>query len=106
MRNSINLIKALEKNLNAEFEQATKEFNNAEFVWSATNKLVLELETEYLDDKSVGEKLDKAYIEDKQAREVYEEKHYTYERLKDATMALSKLIHSYCDAMELDESYI
>jgi len=99
---TIKKLMALENAMNTELEKAEKDYNNADFVFSATNELVFDLETEYINGVDVGSKLDTAYSENDKAHQTYEDKRYTYEKLKDASIALGKAIRNYCDAMEID----
>ena len=93
---------ALENAVNSKLEKAEKDYHNADFVFSATNELVFELETDYINGLDVKTKLDTAYKENEEAGNTYEDKRYTYEKFKSASIALGKAIRDYCDAMEID----
>ena len=102
---TINTIRNLESLIYAELSKAEREYNNADFVWSATSETVLNLETEYLDNKEIGTMLDKAYEENDEAAKVAEDKRYTYEKMRDAHIELGKFIRYYMEANELDNIF-
>ncbi len=99
---TIKKLMTIEEAINSKLEEAEKDYHNAESIFSNTSELIFNLETEYINGADVGSKLDTAYSENDKAHQTYEDKRYTYEKLKDASIALGKAIRDYCDAMEID----